>query len=300
MEGPAGARVSNCTPLRSGCGFASASAPRRAVRHARPRRDPCGEVVEGGPTELLKTGRRVSIRAAAELGLLWLALRVQSWWRGRCVRRRVALWADAINRARVAGAEDPRDVERAVVTGDVHPGDFRNYLVDLGLPEEVVRPRVTNVFTLVAAKRRAEAHVAGSRARFAPWLLPKHRRTWRSASSPPELQGEVQGERLEASPDAAVGECDVDGAQPLTLAGWLDAVGLAEWHAALRAEGFRELHEFSMLSPADVASLCDKYGAPAKLAVELGFFASVADFAIAGLHLTRDGFAARRAAYVPP
>ena len=107
-------------------------------------------------------------------------------------------------------------------------------------------------------------------------------------------------ERLEASPDAAVGECDVDGAQPLTLAGWLDAVGLAEWHAALRAEGFRELHEFSMLSPADVASLCDKYGAPAKLAVELGFFASVADFAIAGLHLTRDGFAARRAAYVPP
>ena len=110
----------------------------------------------------------------------------------------------------------------------------------------------------------------------------------------------MQSERLDAVPDAAPGERDVDGSEPLTIAGWLDAIGLPEWHAALRAEGFRELREFSFFDPPHVASFCDKYGAPPKLAVELGFFASVADFVAAGLHLTRDGFAARRAAYVPP
>ena len=110
----------------------------------------------------------------------------------------------------------------------------------------------------------------------------------------------MQGERLEASPVAAVVECDVDSAQPLTLEGWLDMVGLAEWHAALRAEGFRELREFSVLGPGVAESICDKHGAPPELAVELGFFATVAEFAYAGLHLTRDGFATRRAAYVPP
>ena len=117
----------------------------------------------------------------------------------------------------------------------------------------------------------------------------------------------MQGERLVAAPDPSLGELGVARAEPLTLADWLDATGFSEWHAAFRAEGFDGddwAAVFTVFSPADVASFCDKYGAPAELASELGFFreAGVAHSIFnAPRHcLTRDDFAAWRAAYFAP